>query len=973
MASVQTELLVAAATAPSAADRADRADRAVSDVTHQEAFAVTASASFFRQLAVLTKKELVIKIREYAATLVSVLNPIFVLFILFILNISLSQTVALPSTAPFSSLSSKCPAGTTTTTCIALGYVTPPASAAPVVAALTDIVKAAEPNARIVAYASRDALIADRNANPTRFVAGVEFLNVSDLIAGTSVTPAISYNIFANSTVYLSGYNEARADAVSLYVQTAILNVFRARQSLPPLRSPLDTKTPSSLNGAFFANIRGKMNSAIQSLMPYYFLFMFQSILQGVLGRLATERTNKTKAGLIMMGTNDTAYLLSTLFGSMLFGLVTALIVVLIVNVGSILRYSSPVLVFLLMFPFVINLALMGGLLAVFFPNSRQTQGISNLSMIAGLALFGICQIFVWKLNNPVLNHIVMLVPQVAFGRAVDLMSAAETATTGLVFSSFTAQPQFKAPFYMLAVDIVLYWTLLWYCDKVFPGENGGTPQPFGFFLRPDFWSGSSAGTMDGIGGATKLPAGAPTRDASAATVASQGQSFEMDRFTEDFDLSHVAPHNQNLLRVVGVVKDFKVTDSTTRTSLLGRLFGRLRRRSRLSSPNGKRHGHVRHQTDQTSNLPATSTEQLNSNENDNAAEAPVKTIKRAVDHVSFDLHGDQILALLGHNGAGKTTTMSMITGIVQPTHGHVYLKCQSAHGTAVLDAANPISLPVYRQSLGVCPQFDVLFDTLTVREHLMMYIGIKGVVVHGKKDGSAAGTTDSGNSRNKDALTTEYIEAMARDVELFAKLDARVHTLSGGMKRKLSVAIALMGSPRVVLLDEPTTGMDVAAQQRIWSLMRACKKDRVVILTTHSMEEAEVLGDRIAIMAAGSVKTLGTSIFLKNQFGTGYSLRFEKRGAVGGGDADVNASNAPIMSFVRTFFANATLEAGSTDKHATVMLQHGSTAEGRLLFADFYRALQTAMAPGGSLSHAVQNVNLNLATLEDVFMQFRD
>ncbi|OAJ43889.1 hypothetical protein BDEG_27202 [Batrachochytrium dendrobatidis JEL423] len=240
-----------------------------------------------------------------------------------------------------------------------------------------------------------------------------------------------------------------------------------------------------------------------------------------------------------------------------------------------------------------------------------------------------------------------------------------------------------------------------------------------------------------------------------------------------------------------------------------------------------------------------------------------------------------------------------MISGVVLPKSGHIYVKSKS--GDKVMDITDPFALSMFRQELGVCPQFDVIFESLTVREHLELYCGIKGVTIDGRVgDFISNGQKDAAN------LKMQYVEAIARDVELYAKLDAYISTLSGGMRRKPSVAIALLGSPRIVLLDEPTTGMDVAAQQRIWSLIRSCKKNRVLILTTHSMEEADVLGDRIAIMSNGHLKTLGTSIFLKSQFGTGYSIDFVKSDKATMSNQLSTRADSTILKIVQQFFPAA-------------------------------------------------------------------
>ena len=119
----------------------------------------------------------------------------------------------------------------------------------------------------------------------------------------------------------------------------------------------------------------------------------------------------------------------------------------------------------------------------------------------------------------------------------------------------------------------------------------------------------------------------------------------------------------------------------------------------------------------------------------------------------------------------------------------------------------------------------------------------------------------------------------MIKDVGLTIDRKKMSHTLSGGNKRKLSVSIALCGGSKFVLLDEPTSGMDLGARRYLWDMLMKYKKGRIVILTTHYMDEADVLGDRIGIMAKGQLMCLGSSLFLKNRFGAGYRLTLVKQG----------------------------------------------------------------------------------------------
>ena len=159
---------------------------------------------------------------------------------------------------------------------------------------------------------------------------------------------------------------------------------------------------------------------------------------------------------------------------------------------------------------------------------------------------------------------------------------------------------------------------------------------------------------------------------------------------------------------------------------------------------------------------------------------------------------------------------------------------------------------------MGVCPQHDVLFDNLTPEEHLDIFFDFKG---------------------GEQARKKEELRDIIRDVGLDTDKKKKAESLSGGNKRKLSVAIALCGGSKFVLLDEPTAGMDLGARRSLWDMLKNYRRDRIVILTTHYMDEADVLGDRIGIIAGGKMLCLGTSLFLKSRYGAGYKLTIVKNG----------------------------------------------------------------------------------------------
>jgi ATP-binding cassette subfamily A (ABC1) protein 3 len=217
-----------------------------------------------------------------------------------------------------------------------------------------------------------------------------------------------------------------------------------------------------------------------------------------------------------------------------------------------------------------------------------------------------------------------------------------------------------------------------------------------------------------------------------------------------------------------------------------------------------------------------------------------------AVKGLNLKIYQNQIFALLGQNGAGKSTTISMLTGLIQKSEGQARV-----YGVDLFEATEQV-----RHFLGVCPQHDVLFDFLTPVEHLSIFYDFKG-----------------GDPEKKDQEIVDLI----RDVGLEEDQHKVAGSLSGGNRRKLSVAIALCAGSKLVLLDEPTAGMDLGARRALWDMLKNYRNNRIIILTTHYMDEADVLGDRIAIMAHGQLKCLGSSLFLKKRFGAGYKLTMVK------------------------------------------------------------------------------------------------
>lgn len=210
----------------------------------------------------------------------------------------------------------------------------------------------------------------------------------------------------------------------------------------------------------------------------------------------------------------------------------------------------------------------------------------------------------------------------------------------------------------------------------------------------------------------------------------------------------------------------------------------------------------------------------------------------KAVDRLNLSIEQGELFSLLGVNGAGKTTTIKMLSCLSRPTSGDATVLGESI-------TKNPEAV---KASIGVSPQETAVAAGLTVRENLELICGIYGF------------------DKQK---TAEKVSSLSSMLSLENVLNKKASKLSGGYARRLSIAMALISEPKVLFLDEPTLGLDVIARSELWDIIRSLKGKVTIILTTHYMEEAEALSDRIAIMKDGALLTCDTPNAIKAQTGT--------------------------------------------------------------------------------------------------------
>lgn len=216
-----------------------------------------------------------------------------------------------------------------------------------------------------------------------------------------------------------------------------------------------------------------------------------------------------------------------------------------------------------------------------------------------------------------------------------------------------------------------------------------------------------------------------------------------------------------------------------------------------------------------------------------------------AVQDLSLEIYEGEVFGLLGPNGAGKTTSINMMCGLLKPDSGRVLI-----HGKVITNGDARL-----RSRVGVCPQNIVLWNTLTCLEQ-MQFIG----EMYGLKGKSAR----------------QRGEQLLKELDLFEKKDKLARTLSGGMQRRLNLAMALVHDPEILVLDEPEAGLDPQSRVMVREYLRSLARRKTIILTTHNMDEADRMADRVAIMDRGQLLTVDTPEALKRKVGEGDVLEIE-------------------------------------------------------------------------------------------------
>ncbi|CAN9506482.1 unnamed protein product [Ophioblennius macclurei] len=542
---------------------------------------------------------------------------------------------------------------------------------------------------------------------------------------------------------------------------------------------------------------------------PIFMVLAWVYSVSMIVKSIVLERELRLKETLKGMGvTNGVIWSTWFIDSFIMMGLSTALINIIIME-GRVLNYSNPLILFLFLITFTTATIMQCFLFSVFFNQANLAAACCGIVYFTLYLPHIFC--FAWQDSiTKDTKILVSLLSQVAFGFGTEYLSRYEEQGMGLQWDNIRTSPlegdefSFLTSICMMWLDTVLYAVLAWYLDNVFPGQYG-IGRPFYFPFLPRYWLNTVAPTSGQLDSDKK----------GFDNLANKEQGEPQKKEEEE---------NQEQLKS-------KITDNVPSCEHIQRETA-----GQESSQKEEQAFFEPEPADLTKGVCV-----------ENLVKVFSGSHTPAVDGLSINFFESQITALLGQNGAGKTTTMSILTGMFPPSSGTATI-----YGSDICTDMDSIRL-----SLGMCPQHNILFQHMTVEEHILFYSLLKGRPV---------------------AEAGEEVENMLQDLGLPHKRDQLTKNLSGGMQRKLSVALAFVGGAKVVILDEPTSGVDPYSRRSIWDLLLKYRAGRTVIMSTHHMDEADLLSDRVAIMSQGRLYCCGSPIFLKNCFGAGFYLTVVRR-----------------------------------------------------------------------------------------------
>ncbi|THD28532.1 ATP-binding cassette subfamily A (ABC1) member 3 [Fasciola hepatica] len=636
---------------------------------------------------------------------------------------------------------------------------------------------------------------------------------------------------------------------------------------------------PPYLKDFFIDVIQSKLSDVIV-------LGIFFPVLHAIRLTL-TEKQRGIKESLRMVGVSSFLYWSSWMitFLALMIAIclvITAFLCIDLTTNGAVVPLSNPVIIAQLLIVYSFNLLAFGFFLSALFKSAHTGTALSSAIMMLIYLPYSLLAQHYHEIGL-VAKLIFSLVPSIGMGFAGMLIGKFEGRGLGVQFSNLFIPASQDDDLCLIYVGICMFCSAIWfliltfYVDSVWPGPFGVSKRwyfPFVYLCR-------------------HKPSVPVVLDSDEAydTALLLGQPSHSDRYRR----RRAQKSGGQVIRS-HCSESQSATQSVDEESNPCRFLGTVKEPEPVGLPIG---------------ISVQKLSKIYSSKGHN---------KTAVSNLSMNLFQGQITVLLGHNGAGKTTTLSILTGLFAPTSGTAFV---NGHDIRT-------DIEGVRESLGFCPQFDVLFDSLTVEEHLRLYGKLKGL---------------------RGQAVQEQVVAVMTQINLLSKRRCLIGSLSGGMQRRLSVGMALIGSSQVVILDEPTSGLDPEARRQIWDILLKERNNRTVLVTTHYMDEADHLGDRIAIMADGKLRCLGSPLYLKAKYGAGYLLTVKRL---------AETSSGPLVAQIHRHIPEASLRSDHGEE-VRVLLPLESANRFPALFADLEACKQAL----GACSFGI-----SVTTMEEVFFR---
>lgn len=642
-----------------------------------------------------------------------------------------------------------------------------------------------------------------------------------------------------------------------------------------------------------------------QFFTAMYMVWALIPQLQTVLYHIVKEKEDLIKDCILVMGLRESVYWMSWLLTYAAMSAFTSLILVLMAKVTGLFAVSDTKVTFLLVYSFSLSLITMAFALSTMFSKVRTAISVSGALMILGSFIIVPVELLQW---TPTTCSFLSLFSPIGLALAMNVIVRAEGSGKGLNLSNLWSTSIGTDPgdagshlsvgtiIFLLAIDSILYILTAWYLDNTWPHPERGSKRPWSFILSKHFWFNHKE----------RIPYSALDQGSRLSgrqlNESRLGINTSFDVPEEAGSVGRDEDDNSNIERVDPGLASKVVVELKN----LRKVYSTPRKWWELWSF-------------------------------DNGMSLRTKRVHREVEAVkglNLKLHEGERFAIAGHSGSGKSSIIYMLSRLSSCTSGEAYI-----YGLPLATEGAEL-----KSIVSVCPKGDICSGLLTPREELE-YIGtIKG------------NPWDLRNSGRKRKSVKLQIDELLKELNLVEEADKQARHMSPPARRKLSLALALIGDPQVVLLDQPTFGLDVDSKKQFWNLICKLQKKFLLVFTTDSMEEADIMADRKAVLSHGVLKCCGSSLFLRKRFGLSYLLHIIR---------GENYNSERILRLIQSHIVDAfSIHTPNGQAHSTFKIPLGFSAQMASLLMDLTM---------NSTELGVEGGDLEATTLEEIFMKFQD